>query len=57
MSNCDSCAYNVYDEETMQYYCDMTLDEDDYARMANKDTKDCPYYNRYDEYEVVKHQI
>ncbi len=56
MSNCDSCAYNVYDEDTDQYYCDMTLDEDEYARLATKDTKECPYYNHYDEYEVVRHQ-
>ena len=32
-SNCDTCAYNVYDEDDECYYCEADLDEDDAARL------------------------
>ena len=28
-ANCDTCVYNVYDEEDEQYYCEVDMDEDD----------------------------
>ena len=56
-SNCDSCAYNVYDEEDECYYCEANMDEDDMVRMMEGQHKDCPYYRNGDEYAVVKKQI
>lgn len=32
-SKCDTCAYNVYDEEDECYYCEVSMDEDDMVRM------------------------
>lgn len=32
-SNCDTCAYNVNDEEDECYYCEVNMDEDDMVRV------------------------
>lgn len=56
-TNCDTCVYNVYDEEDECYYCEMDMDEDDAARMMLGNLKDCPYYQLDDEYAVVRHQM
>ncbi len=29
MASCDSCVYNVYDEDDEEYYCEVDMDEDD----------------------------
>jgi hypothetical protein len=56
-SNCDECAYNVYDDEDECYYCEADMDEDDMVRMTQGHYKSCPYYRNGDEYAVVRHQI
>lgn len=56
-NSCDTCVYNVYDDEDQCYYCDIDMDEDDYARMQNSHYKECPFYKNGDEYAVVRHQI
>ena len=28
-ASCDSCVYNVYDEDDETYYCEVDMDEDD----------------------------
>ena len=33
MANCDSCVYNVYDDDDECYYCEVDMDEDDAARL------------------------
>ena len=33
MASCDTCAYNVYDDEDECYYCEVDMDEDDAVRM------------------------
>ena len=43
-SNCDTCAYNVYDE-------------DDMVRVMERQYKECPFYRNGDEYAVVRKQI
>ncbi len=57
VTNCDTCAYYVYDDEYDGYICDIDMDEDDYARFMEHRTTSCPYYTNGDEYLVVKHQI
>lgn len=54
---CDYCAYNAYDEETEEYYCSVSLDEDDMARFLSRRHKSCPYFKNGDEYQVVRHQM
>lgn len=56
VSNCDSCNNLVYDEDYECYVCDMNLDEDDMVRFLQGNTRECPYYQNNNEYEVVKHQ-
>ena len=56
VSNCDSCNNLVYDEDYECYVCEMDLDEDDMVRFLQGNTRECPYYQSNNEYEVVKHQ-
>lgn len=55
--SCDSCVNYVYDEEDEYYYCLVNLDEDEMYRFLTGTQKSCPYYQRDDEYAVVRHQI
>lgn len=57
MASCDSCVYNVYDEDDEEYYCEVDMDEDDVARLMQGHYKECPYYQLDDEYAVVRHQM
>jgi uncharacterized paraquat-inducible protein A len=57
MANCDSCVYNVYDDDDECYYCEVDMDEDDAARIMQGHYKECPYYQNDDEYAVVRHQM
>ena len=56
-SNCDTCAYNVYDEDDACYYCEANMDEDEAVRMMESQYRSCPFYRNGDEYEVVRKQI
>ena len=55
-TSCESCANYIYDGETDEYYCDMSLDEDEMARFLTASTYNCPYYDFYDEYKIVRKQ-
>ena len=47
MASCDSCVYNVYDEDDEEYYCEVDMDEDDAARLMQGHYKECPYYQLF----------
>ena len=49
MASCDSCVYNVYDEDDEEYYCEVDMDEDDAARLLQGHYNECPYYQLDDE--------
>ena len=57
---CDTCAHLEWDEEDETYYCAVDIDEDDYARMMQREngrpSLRCPYWVNADEYAVVRHQ-
>lgn len=58
-SLCDECWYNSYDEEDDQYYCELQLDEDEYARMMTeaRQNKPCRYFRPdIGEYGIVRKQ-
>ncbi|MCQ2538050.1 MAG: DUF6472 family protein [Lachnospiraceae bacterium] len=58
MTQCDTCAYLMYDEEFDEYYCTVDMDEDDASReFQDSKRSSCPYYRNGDEYAVVKHQM
>ena len=56
MNECDTCAYNEYDEEWGCYICTMNLDEDDYARFMQDSRAHCPFYRDGDEYKIAGKQ-
>jgi len=55
--NCDDCNYYEWDDEDEYYYCSVNMDEDDYARMVQGHSRQCPYYRHEDEYQIVRHQM
>lgn len=57
MMNCDDCIYYEYDEDDEAYYCSVDMDEDDYARLMQGASRECPFYRSDNEYEVVRHQM
>ena len=56
-ASCDSCVYNVYDEDDETYYCEVDMDEDEMYRFLSDTFYQCPYYQLDDEYAVVRHQM
>ena len=55
-TNCESCAYYVYDDEYDYYFCDMDLDEDEMGRFMSGSFDNCPYYSSDDEYAIARKQ-
>lgn len=55
-SICENCAHFVFDDEMECYICEANLDEDDMHRFLASNTKECPYFNFYDEYSIVRKQ-
>ncbi len=55
-TNCETCSNYIYDDELQSYFCDVDLDEDEMARFMSFGTYNCPYYDFYDEYKIVRKQ-
>ena len=55
-TNCDLCGHYAYDEDEECYYCDMNLDEDEYARFVQDSRAHCPYYRDGDAYKIARKQ-
>ncbi len=53
---CESCANYVYDEESDCMYCEIELDEDEMQKFLSSQTYNCPYFDLYDEYGIVRKQ-
>ncbi|MBQ8526476.1 MAG: hypothetical protein IJ460_07165 [Clostridia bacterium] len=56
ITQCESCAYYDYDDETDSYGCMINLDEDDVYSFYSGGKSSCPYYSFYDEYKIVRKQ-
>lgn len=52
--SCDLCARYEMDDETGEYVCDVSMDEDEYLRFLQG--SDCPYFILDDEYKIVRRQ-
>ena len=52
---CETCEF-FEDDEVYGPTCALALDEDEFADFIAKETRECPYYRRYDEYETVRRQ-
>lgn len=56
-SCCEECEYYDYDEQTDEYFCKMSLDEDEMVKFLSGKNRSCSYYKYYDEYKSVHKQI
>ena len=55
-TNCEECAYYAFDEESESYCCEMSFDEDEYARFLTTADYSCPYFRLDDEYAIARKQ-
>lgn len=55
-TNCEQCAYYIYDDEYDCYVCSINLDEDEMLRFMSASDYNCPYFKFYDEYKMVQKQ-
>ena len=55
-TNCETCANFYYDDETEEYTCDVSLDEDEMVQFLSSPDYNCPYLRIDDEYGVVRKQ-
>ena len=55
-TNCETCANYYYDEESEEYCCDISIDEDEMVRFLSSPNFNCPYYRLDDEYGIVRKQ-
>ena len=53
---CESCAHYDYNEEYECYECLVNLDEDELYRFMQDGAFECPYFNPFDEYKIVRKQ-
>ncbi len=53
---CEQCVFYVYDDELDEYFCEVSLDEDDMERYMRSANFACPYYRLNDEYATVRKQ-
>ncbi|MCD7746956.1 MAG: DUF6472 family protein [Firmicutes bacterium] len=53
---CEDCEWYDFDEETEEYGCMITLDEDESERVGRAGSRECPYFRFYDEYKSVQKQ-
>ncbi|MDD7194212.1 MAG: DUF6472 family protein [Oscillospiraceae bacterium] len=53
---CDNCAHYDYNEEYECYECLVDLDEDELYRFMSGSETECPYFDPYDEYKIVRKQ-
>lgn len=55
-TNCDTCAYYIFDNDYGCSVCMIDLDEDEYNKYLQSSFDACPYYQYYDEYKIVRKQ-
>ena len=55
-TNCDTCAYYDYNDESGEKECIVEFDEDETVRFSYGSRYVCPYYKFYDEYKFVQKQ-
>ncbi len=53
---CEMCEFYDYNEESEQFECIASLDQDELAAFVSHNTDSCPYFRFYDEYKSVQKQ-
>ena len=56
MSKCEFCSNYIYDEEYDEFFCSVSLDEDEMVRFLMDKVHDCPYFMFNDEYVLARKQ-
>ena len=56
VSNCETCVHYDTDPLSGCSECRVDLDEDEMLRFLSDTFADCPYYEFYDEYKLVRKQ-
>ena len=56
LSYCETCSHYDFDETAQEYFCNAALDEDDMAKLMSFKNYECPYFDFYDEYKIVRKQ-
>lgn len=56
MSECDTCSYYNFDDDTEEWGCEAGLDEDDAAHVMLTRHHHCPSWRSRDEYRMINHQ-
>lgn len=54
--NCESCVNYDFNYDSGCYECLMDLDEDEMVNFLSHSTDNCPYFQLYDEYKIVRKQ-
>ncbi len=53
---CEYCEHYLYDDEYDEYYCDVSLDEDEMEEYMKGSEVSCGFFKFYDEYKMVEKQ-
>ena len=53
---CETCVYYDCEDESGEYFCQLSMGEDEVYRLRLENYRACPYYRYYDEYSTVRKQ-
>lgn len=56
-TDCQSCIHYVNDDDSLGYYCEKDLDQDERANFSVIPNIRCPFYQFADEYINIRKQI
>lgn len=55
-TNCDECAFYVYNDDFECYQCEINMDEDEMYRFMSAPDYACPYFRAEDDYFLARKQ-
>lgn len=55
-TNCDECAFYVYNDDFECYQCEINMDEDEIYRFMSASDYACPYFRAEDDYFLARKQ-
>lgn len=55
-TNCDECAFYVYNDDFECYQCEINMDEDEMYRFMSASDYTCPYFRAEDDYFLARKQ-
>lgn len=55
-TNCDECAFYVFNDDFECYQCEINMDEDEMYRFMSASDYACPYFRAEDDYFLARKQ-